>query len=199
MHSSGTPPTDSQWRGGAWAGRSGGLRRGAAVDAQVTRVVNHGGCATLRLAKTAIASLLQHGLKPLVAQRVVVDNELGLASAVDVMAVQGDVLVLLELKCGFSGDRTRPALSPSGRPLYLSHPLSKATDTVANRHLAQLTATLALFCNETDTLERARKLGITTVTAAVLYVDAEGSELFAMPQWWVRANRGRRILQTLVS
>lgn len=196
LHSSGTPPTDSQWRGG-WAGPSGGIRRGAAVDAQVTRVVNRGGCATLRLAKTAISSLRQHGLKPLVAQRVVVDTDLGLASAVDVVAVQGDMLVLVELKCGFAGDRTRPALSSSGQPLSLADPLSKAKDTIANRHLAQLAATLALFCNETDMLKNAKKLGVNTVTAALLYVDGEGSELFPMPNWWARANRGKRILEAL--
>lgn len=199
IYSSGTPQSDAQWRGGAWAGKSGGRRRGTAVDSQVTRVVNRGGVATLKLAKTAMSSLEQHGMIPLVAQRVVVDHNLGLASAVDVLALQGDALVLVELKCGFSGDRTRPVLSRSGCPFSLAAPLSKAADTIANRHLAQLTATLTLFCNETDTLKKVKKLGVDTINAALLYVDGEGSELFFLPSWWIRGNRGRRILEALAS
>lgn len=192
-----TPPTDRQWRGGAWAGPAGGRRRGSAVDAQVANVINKGGVATLRLAKVAIASLRQYGLKPVVAQRVVTDEGLGVASAADIIAIQDDTMVLIELKCGFSGDRTRPAVSTRGESLFLATPLHKAKDTTANRHLAQLSATLALLCNEVGVLEKAKALGVKTVTAALLYVDATGSELFPMPAWWVRANRGRRILEAL--
>jgi len=40
LHSSSTLPSKPSLRGGAWSGAGGGLRRGKAVDAQVSRLAN---------------------------------------------------------------------------------------------------------------------------------------------------------------
>lgn len=74
----------------------------------------------------------------------------------------------------------------------LKTPLSKASDSHLHRHLAQLTATLALFLAETGTIKALALKGVDTVGAALLYVSDEGSELHELPDWWRR--RGERLL-----
>lgn len=193
LYSAADPPTDAEWRG-AWRGAGGGRRRGTAVDRQIARVINGQGAATFCLTKLVMAALKRHSLRAVCAQRVVADERTGIASAVDILARDGDSLVLVELKTGYPGDRTRPACK-GGKPLNMKQPLHKAKDTTANRHLAQLSATLEMFSNEVKTFERLQACGITKVVAALLYVDSSGSEVFVLPDWWVR--RGRAILNAL--
>lgn len=195
LYSGTDPESESESRNGGWRGVGGGLRRGRAVDSQVTRVLNSHGAATFALTKLVLSSLQHHGLKPVCAQRVVTDAAMGLATAADVVAVRGDAeLVLVELKCGFRGDRTLPA-TRAGRVLKMKGPIKRAKDTFVNRHFAQLSATLAMFCNERDTLKRLRDGGIASITGAVLYADTTGSELFELPEWWRK--RGGEILRAL--
>ena len=192
LYSGTDPRSESESRQGGWRGSGGGRRRGRAVDSQVTRVLNHHGTATFSLTKLVLSSLNHHGLQPVCAQRVVTDAKTGLATAADVVAVRaGEELVLVELKCGFCGDRTLPAVK-DGRTLYMKGPLKRARDTFVNRHFAQLSATLAMFCNEHETLKRLHDGGISSITGAILYADTTGSELFEIPQWWRK--RGNAII-----
>ena len=193
LNSKHDPPTETEWRG-AWRGEGGGRRRGSAVDKQVAKVVNGRGAATFSLTKLVFGALKHHGLKPVVAQRVVVDERSGFATAADLVAVDGEDLVLVELKTGYPGDRTRCAM-PGGKPAMMRGPVSKAQDTTTNRHFAQLAVTLHMFQNETATFEALQAAGVKRVKGVVLYVDTGGSEVFPLPGWWSR--RAGRILDSL--
>lgn len=191
LFSSTTPPSNGSWRGGAWQGAGGGLRRGRAVDSQVSRLAK--GSAALRkrskmlkLTRLTFNALAYHSLVPVDAQRVVIDPDRGIGTAVDVMCMRGDhELVLVELKTGFGGDRTQSAGGCFQKPLV------KAKDSHLNRHFAQLAVTMHLFKRESRTLAKLRAKGVDEVTACVLYVDGEVSEKFELPSWWER--RGERI------
>lgn len=187
-------------RGPAWTGPDGGQRRGRAVDAQVTRLCKMSEAARrdasmMRMTRMTFAALAHHGLVPVDAQRVVVDGKRRLATAVDIVCQRGtDELVLVELKAGYAGSRTAAALW-GGRPCFMKGPLAKARDSVLHRHLAQLAATTALFRSETGTMQALKRKQVTTVSAALLYVNEQGSELHALPDWWAR--RATKLLDAI--
>jgi hypothetical protein len=191
LYSTATPPSDGSWRGGAWQGAGGGLRRGKAVDAQVSRLAKGSEAMRkrsrmLKLTRLTFNALAYHGLVPVDAQRVVIDPERGLGTAADVVCMRGNAeLVLVELKTGFGGDRTRDAGT------CMQKPLAKAKDSHINRHFAQLAVTLHLFNREKRTLAKLLAKGVDRVAGCVLYVDGDVSEKFELPQWWAR--RGERI------
>ena len=111
----------------------------------------------------------------------------GIGTAADVVCTRGEAeLVLVELKTGFGGDRTRSAGT------CMQKPLAKAKDSHINRHFAQLAVTLHLFNEEASTLAKLRAKGVDRVSGCVLYVDGDVSEKFALPSWWER--RGERIV-----
>jgi len=192
VYSSTEPPIQSSWRGGAWQGEGGGLRRGKAVDAQVTRLAVSSASMRkhsrmLKLTRLFFGALAYHGLTPVGSQRVVVDRERGIGTAVDVVCTRGKhELVLVELKTGFGGDRSKA--SPGA---FMQAPVKKAKDCHANRHFAQLAVTMHLFHQEEDTLAKLRAKGVDEVSGCVLYVDANRSEKFDLPEWWQK--RGARI------
>ena len=199
LWSEGSLPVTSDARpGGAWRGADGGQKRGRAVDAQVSRLVNLGGSAmqrgaSMRMTRMVFSALEQHGLEPVLAQRVVLDERRGIATAADVVCQRGDQLILVELKVGYAGCKTAPA-SKQGRACTLRAPCATAKDTVCNRHLSQLAATLALFRQEADTLRKLRALGIAGTDGALLYVsEDDGSLLVELADWWKR--RGPRLLR----
>ena len=191
LFSSTEPPTQSSWRGGAWQGEGGGLRRGKAVDAQVTRLAVSSAqmrkhSRMLKLTRLFFGALTYHGLTPVGSQRVVIDRERGLGTAVDVICMRGKCeLVLVELKTGFGGDRSR-----SGGT-FMQAPIRKAKDCYVNRHFAQLAITMHLFNQEADTLAKLGAKGIDEVSGCVLYVDGDNSEKFELPNWWRK--RGARL------
>jgi len=195
IYSTVTPPSDGSWRGGAWQGEGGGLRRGKAVDAQVSRLAKGSEALRkrsrmLKLTRLTFNALAYHGLVPVDAQRVVIDRERGIGTAVDVVCVRGEAeLVLVELKTGFSGDRTRDAGT------CMQKPLAKAKDSHINRHFAQLAVTMHLFKRETRTLAKLLAKGVDAVSGCVLYVDGDVSEKFELPAWWER--RGERIVERI--
>ena len=195
LYSSATPPSASSWRGGAWQGAGGGLRRGTAVDTQVSRLAKASEALRkrskmLKLTRLTFNALAYHGLVPVDAQRVVIDAERGIGTAADVVCMRGDhELVLVELKTGFGGDRTQSAGTCFQKPLI------KAKDSHINRHFAQLAVTLYLFKRETRTLARLLAKGVDEVSGCVLYVDGEVSEKFELPSWWER--RGERIVERI--
>ena len=187
----------SGWRGTAWQGEKGGLRRGRAVDAQVSRLANASEATRrkskmLKFTRLAFDALRYHDLSPVGSQRVVLHDRKRLATAVDVVCSRGDEeLVLVELKCGYCGDRKAPTLPKAN----LKAPLQKAADCALHRHFAQLSATLALFRREQGTLRALKGKGVTKVSGVLLYVDDEGSQKYELPDWWVR--RGEKILDAI--
>lgn len=188
----------SGFRGRAWVGPGGGIRRGAAVDAQVSRLArlsarHRARARMLKLTRLTFDALTYHELTPISSQRVVLDEARGIATAVDVVCVKGAELVLVELKTGYSGSRTAQACSAT--PAWLRAPFATAKDCALHRHLAQLAATVALFDAERATAAALGAVGVEAVTAALLYVDDQGSELHALPDWWRR--RGARLLGVL--
>ena len=199
LWSSGEPPSKATWRGGAWQGQGGGLRRGKAVDSQITRMVRAGPKARrltrcLKLTSIFFAALEHHGLAPVDAQRVVVDCERGLGTAVDVVCTRGDELVLLELKTGYDGDRSAAATTSRGT-CHMRGPLRRAKDSTLHRHMAQLAATVELFKAEGGTARALRVKGIKGVSGMLLYICDDGAELHELPYWWEK--RGVAILDAL--
>ena len=195
LYSSATPPSTGSWRGGAWQGEGGGLRRGKAVDAQVSRLAKASEATRkrskmLKLTKLTFNALAYHGLVPIDAQRVVIDKANGIGTAVDVVCMRGaHELVLVELKTGFGGDRTQSAGT------CMQKPLAKAKDSHINRHFAQLAVTMHLFKRENLTLAKLLAKGIDKVSGCVLYVDGDVSEKFELPAWWER--RAERIVDRI--
>ncbi len=146
----------------------------------------------LKFTRLAFAALRYHDLVPVGSQRVVMHERKRLGTAVDVVCMRGDdELVLVELKCGFVGDRSTPTM-PKG---YLKAPLHKAIDCALHRHLSQLAATMALFEREAGTLRALKGKGVTKVSGALLYIDDAGSEKHELPTWWMR--RGPKILDAI--
>lgn len=194
----------SGYAGGAWNGD--GRRRGAAVDAQVSRLAKaspsvRNASRKLLLTKVTFDALAYHGLHPIEAQRVVLDVNRRLATAIDVVCVnaeRSDELWLIELKTGFRGDRSSPARDARGEAIKMRAPLATARDCALHQHLAQLAATRELFVRETSTLKALKKVGgISRVVGALLYVTPSASELHHLTPWWMR--RGAKILDHLAT
>lgn len=187
-------------RGGCWRGPGGGRKRGKAVDAQVTRLVNGSkvarrGAKMLKMTRLVFSTLRLNNLEPLIAQRVVHDGRIG--TALDFVCQRGgDELVVMELKTGFAGNRDSAAVI-SGRAQTMASPCAKARDSVYNRHLAQLAVGLHLFSREKETLNKLSYKGIKSVTGALLYVNNDASSLYPLPHYWEK--RGAKIAAVLGS
>ena len=191
----------SGYAGGFWGGD--GRRRGAAVDAQVSKLAKstqsvRNSARKLQLTKITFDSLAYHRLEPIEAQRVVLDERRRLATAIDVVCYNRDrvdEIVLVELKTGFRGDRSLPARDGRGEAIKMRAPLTTARDCALHRHFSQLSATRELFVREASTMKALKDKGITRVTGALLYVTPSASELHTLPGWWIK--RGPRILDHL--
>lgn len=192
----------TEWTPGAWKGADGGLRRGRAVDSQVSRLASASDAARKTAAKfkftgLAFAALHKAGLEPLVGQRVVLSTTLGIATAVDVLCFDKRALsiVVVELKCGFSGNRVLPA-TVQNRPQKMQSPCSGADDCVLNRHFSQLTVTTELLKMDTVLMkELKQRFDIHTVSSRLLYVCDRDTTLYDLPAWWTR--RGRALTRRL--
>ena len=186
-----------------WGGN--GLKRGAAVDAQVSRLSKASasarrGARKLQLTNHVFDALAYHKLEPIEAQRVVLDERRGLATAVDIVCknkVHDDELVLVELKTGYRGDRSAPVRNVAGVPIKMQTPLATARDCALHRHLAQLAATRALFVQEEATIKALKKKGVTSVVGVLLYITPAASEVHALEDWWCR--RGTALLDRLAN
>ena len=195
LHSKGTLPsitrsTNGRRPGGAWRGKNGGRRRGAAVDAQLTSIVNgvrSKSRTQLRLTRATLASLQFAKLKPVIAQRSVLYERHGdIASAADVIAMRGDdELVIVELKTGHDNGRSAAA-TQRGVSQHMCNPLRRASDCVLHRHMAQLAATHHMFISERETMTRLRELGITRVSGVLLYVNDEAVDYIELTEWWTK-------------
>lgn len=186
-----------------WGGN--GFKRGAAVDAQVSRLSKASasarrGARKLQLTNHVFDALAYHKLEPIEAQRVVLDEQRGLATAVDIVCVnkeRADELVLVELKTGYRGDRSAPVRNIAGMAIKMKAPLTTARDSALHRHLAQLAATRALFLQEDATIKALKKKGVTRVVGVLLYITPTASEVHALEDWWCR--RGTALLDRLAA
>ena len=195
LYSEGTLPDTStsstEYKASAWRGVTGGLKRGRAVDAQVSRLAGasnalRNNASKFKLSRIAFGALEVAGIEPICGQRVVVDKRRTIATACDIIGFRksDNSIVVVELKCGFSGTRTLPALL-NNKQQKMSKPCAGADDCILNRHLAQLTVTAALLKNEASLVQNMRtKFGITKINAALLYACDRDSQLHDLPPWW---------------
>ncbi len=190
--------------GGHWSGKKGGLKRGAKVDAQLTRLMNAGPAAlkkathVFRLTKMVLSGLAARGLEPVMAQRAVASQAHRLGTAADFVCLdkKANKLVIVELKCGFDHGITAPTVSGKGKPCTMSGPLRKASDCVLHRHLAQLAVTRELFVREKPTLAKIGDLGLDQdVDGLLMYARDGGVEFHALSDWW--AKRAPKLLDAL--
>lgn len=190
--------------GGHWRGPKGGQRRGARVDAQLTRVVNAGPAAMkreqhmYRLTRMVLSALAAQGLEPVLAQRAVVSERHRIATAPDILAYDKarNRLVLVELKCGYPDGRTAAACDARGKPCRMRKPFDRAHDCNLNRHIAQLALTHELFRREAATLDRLGELGLEReVEGVLMYACDGGVETHALTSWWKR--RSARALEAV--
>ena len=185
-----------------WKGKSGGRKRGSAVDAQLTRCINSGKITPQKghysLTKLVLLTLFESGLVPVVAQRGCCSVQNRVATAADIVCYNSKTnqISIVELKCGFSGSRSTSA-QISGTACNMQVPLEKAPDCILNRHFAQLAVTSHLIEKETETLEKLSNIGINVenIEASLLYVNEERCDLVSLPEWWRR--KAPKILQTL--
>jgi len=196
IFSDGTLPWGSGSRLG-WKGKGGGRRRGSAVDAQLSRIVNSGAKtkAKFRLTRMAVAALKKVGLEPVVAQRAVASGSLGTAADILAYHAKNRRLVVVEVKCGYGGVRHAPA-TKDGKKCKMRAPLSQVVDTALHRHFAQVAATRQMLLGDKDVTKKLEALGLDTeLGALLLYLDDETAELFELPDWWAR--RGAKLLKAL--
>jgi hypothetical protein len=190
--------------GGHWGGNKGGLKRGAKVDAQLSRLMNAGPAAlkkaghVYRLTKMVLSGLAIRGLEPVMAQRAVASQAHRVGTAADFVCFdkEANQLVLVELKCGHDHGITAPTVNGKGRACKMVGPLEKASDCVLHRHLAQLAVTRELFVREADTLARMGDLGLDQEVGGVLmYARDSGVEFHALEGWW--RSRAGKVLDAL--
>lgn len=196
--------TSTEWTPRCWQGNNGGLRRGKAVDSQVSRLASASDAARKAASKykyTAIAfsALAKAGLTPLLGQRVALSRLHGVATAADMLCWHSasNSVVVVELKCGFSGNRTAPAVAKS-RPQKMKAPCAGASDCLLHRHMAQLATTYELLQKEARLLATLKtKFGVAELKGALLYVNDRDSQLHELSDWWVR--RGKALVALLGS
>lgn len=193
----------TEFRGGCWRGGDGGIRRGKAIDNQVSRLASAGigkrnSSSKFKLTRLAFGALEAAGLEPITGQRVVLDEKRGIATACDVVCYrkQDNSLVVVELKTGYSGNRTMPATTTKNQACFLASPCSTASDCVLNRHLAQLSVTRYLLSCENSFVKSLKaKFGICSIQGALLYCCDRDSSLYTLNDWWFR--RSKRIVDTI--
>lgn len=179
-----------------WSGRGGGRRRGAAVDAQLSRIVNSGSksSAKFRLTRMAISALKKIQLEPVVAQRAAVSGAIGTAADVICYNKKENCLVVVEVKCGYTQIRETPAMK-NGKKCAMRTPLRQVIDCALHRHFAQLSVTAEMISRDV-VMETVESLGINTkLSAILLYLDDEDAEIFELPAWWLK--RGAKILKAI--
>ena len=192
----------NEFRGGAWQGGGGGLRRGKAVDSQVSRLAGAGmgkreSSSKYKLTKLAFSALEAAGLEPIIGQRVVVDSKLGVGTACDVVCYRpkDNAIVVVELKTGYSGNRTLPATLRNA-VCKLAHPCATAVDCVLHRHLAQLAVTLRMLRAETALVKTLKKMfGIQSIEGVLLYACNHDTSMYTLDNWWQR--RSKHIIETI--
>ena len=175
---------------GRWKGKRGGQRRGSAVDAQLTTLANGSrrkatSPKLLCLTQSALDAFKQRGYRLVCGQRGVASDRHSLGTALDLICIdQDNVLVLVELKCGYDGDRMRPVLY-RGKVQHFKPPLGRVVDCAYHRHIAQSAIGGYLFGTETKLRHDLESHGITNTRSEVCYVNDAGVEFVDVDAWWL--------------
>lgn len=196
--------SSTEWTPGAWQGSNGGLRRGKAVDSQVSRLASVSDTARTRASKfkfttLAFSALERAGLQPVIGQRVVLSRANGIATAADMICYHEatNALVVVELKCGFSGNRTLPA-TVNRTHQQMKSPCSGASDCILHRHTAQLAVTRHLLETEPRLMNQLKKqFNILDIRGSLLYVCDRDTQLHELGSWWYK--RGAALIELLGS
>ena len=196
--------TSTEWTPGAWQGTNGGLRRGKAVDSQVSRLAGvtptvRANSSKFKFSTLAFSALEKAGLEPIMGQRVALSKQHGIATAADMISFHAasNSLVVVELKCGFSGNRVLPSVF-KGKTQKMNAPCTGADDCILNRHFAQLAVTRQLL--ETEPRFKSQlnaQFGISQIRGVLLYVCDRDTQLHDLSEWWRK--RGRALVQTLAA
>lgn len=184
--------TSTEFRGGSWKGVNGGIKRGKAVDAQVSRLASAGAgkrntSSKYKMTTLAFSALSSAGLEPLHGQRVVTDTKNGIATACDVVCYcsKDNTLVVVELKTGYSGNRTLPAVTKNNKVCMLASPCSTASDCLLHRHMAQLAVTRhMLACEKTFMQSLDTMFGIKMIRGVLLYACDRDTSVYELNDWW---------------
>ena len=149
-----------------WRGPGGGLRRGSAVDSQVSRLANctknkRNSSKMLNLTRMVFTALSVRGLEPVMGQRAVCSQFFRVGTAADIICYDttNNAIVVVELKCGFQVARTAAAIE-DGNACNMKGPLCKVSDSILHRHLAQLAVTHHMFVSETKTIAKLKGIGV---------------------------------------
>lgn len=199
LNSSGSVSPNATQKRTAWKGKGGGRKRGSAVDRQLQKIINGEGTPPARLfvlTRRTLEALSMHAMKPVLCQVVVADERLRIGTAVDVVCVRGDSLILVELKCGYDGVRDA-VHKRAGRPQRMGGPLAHAWDTNSNRHLAQMALTHHLFVSNAARVAALKAAGVERTEACLLYINDTESSLYELPTWW--ATRGGALAKYVAS
>lgn len=147
-----------------------------------------------KLVFTKVEGELQ--LTPLLGQRGVCSTVHRVGTAADFVCFNHRTrrILLVELKCGFSGDKTCAARKDK-KVCFMKGTMHKTPDTILNRHLTQLASTYTLFVAEKRTMSMLETAGVTGVDGMLLYVNDAGVETFELTDWWIR--RGVKIINFL--
>ena len=182
-------------RGKLWKGVQGGRRRGMAIDRQVSAVVNKRAPKRLHnLSKVVLNALSGLHLTPVIAQRGVAHAASNVASAADIIAYDATskALVVVELKTGHAHGKLLAA-KQNGVEQTMCGDLRKASDCVAHRHLAQLSATRQMLVNEQELMRKLAQLGVKSVGGMLLYATDTRVETMLLAPWG--SDRGGLLLK----
>ena len=134
-------------------------------------------------------------------QRVVVDSKHGVGTACDVVCYRprDNALVVVELKTGYSGNRTLAATKKnSTAPCKMRSPCSTAADCVLHRHMAQLAVTRHLLASERAFVAALKtRFKIEAVRGILLYACTRDTSVYDLGEWWVR--RSKRVLEPIAA
>ena len=188
------PRADRRWRG-----KNAGRRRGMAIDAQLTSIANARSSSRpkrlYRLTKTALGILSTQRIALVRGQQPVICEASNIASAVDLVGLRNATeLVLIEVKTGYDEGRLVAAMA-NGMPQKMHSPLSRASDCLMHRHLAQLSATSAMFVSNDALMKQLEEAGVRTVTGMLIYVSDQDVEVVELMEWW--SVRGSALLRAL--
>jgi hypothetical protein len=198
LYSTGTPPSTlksdlGRFSGRAWRGN--GFRRGRAVDAQISRLVNskkglltssETGSYRYKLSRLFASFCQKHGIVPLKSQVPCCIGAIGTAADVICAHPASGRTVVVEVKTGFR-EGLIDSYHSEGRPMHFKGFVHVA-DTTLNRHLAQIAATTHMLCMN-GVLDK-------EFTSAVL-VYLRNDELVSVDvdDWWLR--RARDLLRAV--
>lgn len=187
--------------GGYWRGLGGGRKRGSAVDSQVSRLAGVSadkryGSKMLSLTRMVFAALSTRGLEPIMGQRAVCSQLHRVGTAADIVChdAENNAVVVVELKCGYSGVRTAAAVR-GGKACTMKAPLGKASDSTLHRHLAQLAVTHHLFTREKDTTKKLSNMGVGSVDGILMYANDSGVDVYTLDSWWI--SKAPKILEKI--